>query len=338
LITANANISADELRNSVTAYLDELRKRGDIAGLNSRAAELYQWLIAPISEQLDPNSELCIVPDGLLQNLPFASLVSPETKRYLIEDFSLVTNPSASVFARTLEISCDKQLSGSGSFLGLANPRFNQQRYPKLHPLPSSDEELERIQSFYPDRRILSRGQATESSLVNQIGKYEIVHLATHALSDKHSSLFSAIVLADEGDRQAGDRQAEEQNPGKPAFDGALRAHEIYRLKPERTRLVLLSSCSSGLGDQTRNEAMGGLAQAFLVAGVPTVVASLWDIDDESTAALMEKLHATHRMKNLAFGRSLRQAQISYLQSAPVPRRHPYFWASFIVTGNGLTI
>jgi CHAT domain-containing protein/Tfp pilus assembly protein PilF len=342
LITANANVSANDLRTKVTAYLDELRKRGDIEGLNSRAAELYQWLIAPIGRELDPNRELCIVPDGLLQNLPFASLVSPATKRYLIEDFSLVTNPSASVFARTLELSCDKQASGSGSFFGLANPRFNQQRFPKLHPLPSSDEELERIQSFYPDRRILSRGQATESALVNQIGKYEIVHLATHALSDQQSSLFSAIVLADEGNRPVGKAgeagEAGEQNPGKVAFDGALRAHEIYRLKPERTRLVLLSSCSSGLGDQTRNEAMGGLAQAFLAAGVPTVVASLWEVDDESTAALMEKLHATHRIKNLAFGRSLRQAQISYLQSAPVRRRHPYFWASFIVTGNGLTI
>jgi CHAT domain-containing protein len=335
LITANARVNANDLGSKVTAYLDELRKRGEIEGLNSRAADLYQWLIAPISRQLDPNMELCIVPDGLLQNLPFAALVSPETKRYLIEDFSLTTNPSASVFARTLEISCEKQSSGSGSFLGLANPRFNQQRFPKLHPLPSSDEELERIQSFYSDRRILSRGQATESDLINQIGKYEVVHLATHALSDKRSSLFSAIVLADEGDRPAG--EAGEQNPGKVAFDGALRAHEIYRLKPERTRLVLLSSCSSGLGDQKRNEAMGGLAQAFLAAGVPTVVASLWEIDDESTAGLMEKLHATHRMKNLAFGQSLRQAQISYLQSAPVRRRHPYFWATFIVTGNGLT-
>jgi CHAT domain-containing protein len=333
LVTANANVSAHDLRTKVTAYLDELRKRGEIEALNSRAAELYQWLIAPISKQLDPNSELCLVPDGLLQNLPFASLVSPETKRYLIEDFSLVTNPSASVFARTLEISCDKQLSGSGSFLGLANPRFNQQRFPKLHPLPSSDEEIERIQSFYSQRLILNRRQATESALFNQIGKYEIVHLATHALSDQRSSLLSSIVLADEDNRQG-----EEQNPAKVAFDGALRAHEIYRLKPERTRLVLLSSCSSGLGDQARNEAMGGLAQAFLAAGVPTVVASLWEIDDESTAALMERLHATHRMKNLAFGQSLRQAQISYLQSAPVRRRHPYFWATFIVTGNGLTI
>jgi CHAT domain-containing protein/Tfp pilus assembly protein PilF len=331
LTTANANVSAEKLRGKVAAYLDELRKRGNIEGLNSQASELYQWLIAPIIKQLDPNSELCIVPDGLLQNLPFAALVSPETKRYLVEDYSLVTNPSASVFARTLELSCDKQVRGSGSFLGLANPSFNRQRFPKLNPLPSSDEEIERIRSHYRAARILSRGQATESALANQIGKYEIVHLATHALSDKQSSLLSAIVLADDGNRQG------DQNPGRVALDGALRAHEIYRLKPERTRLVVLSSCSSGLGDQTRNEAMGGLAQAFLVAGVPTVVASLWEIDDESTAGLMEKLHAAHRIKRLAFGQSLRQAQISYLQSAPVRRRHPYFWATFIVTGNGLT-
>jgi CHAT domain-containing protein len=332
-ITANAEISADKLRGKVTAYLDELGKRGNIESLNGQASELYQILIAPIRKQLDPNSELCLVPDGLLQNLPFASLVSPETKRYLIEDFSLVSNPSASVFARTLEISRDKQSSGAGSFFGLSNPRFNQQRFPKLHPLPSADEELERIQDFYPKHRILNRGQATESALVNQIGKYEIVQLATHTLSDKQSSLFSTIVLAEEGDRPG-----EKQNPEKVAFDGALRAHEIYRLKPEHTRLVVLSSCSSGIGDQTRNEAMGGLAQAFLVAGVPTVVASLWEVDDESTSGLMEKLHATHRVKKLNFGESLRQAQISYLQTAPARLRHPYYWATFIVTGNGLTI
>jgi CHAT domain-containing protein len=332
-ITANAEIGADNLRSKVTAYLDELGKRGDIESLNGQASELYQILIAPIRKQLDPNSELCLVPDGLLQNLPFASLVSPETKRYLIEDFSLVTNPSASVFARTLEISSDKQSKWSGSFLGLGNPRFNQQRFPKLHPLPSADDELERIQDYYPEHRILTRGQATESALVNQIGKYEIVHLATHTLSDKQSSLFSTIVLAEEGDRPG-----EEQHPERVAFDGALRAHEIYRLKPKQTRLVVLSSCSSGLADQTLNGAMGGLAQAFLVAGVPTVIASLWEVDDESTSGLMEKLHATHRVKNLAFGQSLRQAQISYLQTAPARRRHPYYWATFIVTGNGLTI
>jgi CHAT domain-containing protein len=331
LVTAKADISADNLRTKVTAYLDELRKLGNLESLNRRAAELYQMLIAPISKHLDPNLTLCIVPDGVLQNLPFASLVSPETKRYLIEDFSLVINPSASVFARTLEISRAKKMSESESFLALGNPNFNQQAFPKLFPLHKSEQEIDRIRPFYPQRLILSRMQATESALAQQIGNYEIVHLATHALSDQQSSMLSTIFLAGESGSAS-----EGQNPERVASDGALRAHEIYRLKPERTRLIVLSSCRSGLGDRSRNEAMGGLAQAFLVAGVPTVVASLWDVDDESAARLMERFHAAHRGKRLAFGEALRQSQISFLQSAPARLRHPYFWATFIVTGDGL--
>jgi CHAT domain-containing protein/tetratricopeptide (TPR) repeat protein len=331
LATAKADVSATDLRNKVRAYLDELRTRGNLENLNRQASDLYRLLIAPVSQQLDPNSSLCIIPDGVLRDLPFAALFSPETHRYLVEDFSLIINPSASVFARTLEISCSKPRSESEPFLGLGNPRFNQQRFPQLHPLPASDQELERIQSFYPKRLILNRKQATESELVKQIGNYEIVHLATHSVSNKQSSLLSAIVLADESASAVGER-----NPRRVAFDGTLQAHEIYRLRLDRTRLVLLSSCSSGLGDQMRNEAMSGLAQAFLVAGVPSVIASLWDIDDESTAELMEKLHASHRVKRLAFGQALRAAQISFLQTAPPRRRHPYYWATFIVTGDGL--
>jgi CHAT domain-containing protein len=331
LVTAKTDISADNLRSKVTAYLDELRKLGSLEGLNSQAAELYQWLIAPIGKQLDQNRTLCIVPDGVLQDLSFASLVSPETKRYLIEDFSLVINPSASVFARTLEISYGKQKSESEPFLALGNPSFNQRAFPKLSTLSKSEQELERIRSFYPRHLILNRRQATESALAQQIGNYEVVHLATHALSNQQSSMLSTIFLAGESDSAS-----EGQNPNRVASDGALRAHEIYRLKPERTRLVVLSSCRSGLGDQSRNEAMGGLAQAFLVAGVPTVIASLWDVDDESTARLMEKFHATHRGKRLAFGEALRQSQISFLLTAPARLRHPFFWATFIVTGDGL--
>jgi len=330
LATAKFDVGADDLRGKVTNYLDTLRARGSLEKLNRQASDLYQMLIAPISKQLDQSRALCIVPDGVLQDLPFASLVSPESKRYLIEDFTLVINPSASVFARTQDISLRKQRSEAEPFLGFGNPRFNQQSFQKLQPLPLSEQELERIQSFYPQRLILNRKQATESELVKQIGNYEIVHLATHALSNKQSSMLSTIVLADENGPASG-----EQNPGQAAFDGSLQAHEIYRLKPERTRLVVLSSCRSGLGDQSRNEALSGLAQAFLVAGVPTVIASLWDIDDESTASLMEKFHATHRVKKLAFGQALRQAQISFLQTVSPRLRHPYYWATFIVTGNG---
>jgi CHAT domain-containing protein len=331
LVTAHADISADKLRTKVTAYLDGLRKLGNPERFNNQAAELYRWLIAPIGNHLDPNRALCIVPDGVLQDLPFASLVSPETKRYLLEDFSLVTNPSASVFARTLEISRGKHRSEAEPFLALGNPTFNQQAFPKLFPLHKSEQEIERIRPFYPQRLILTGRQATESALAQQLGNYEIVHLATHALSDQQSSMRSTIFLAGESDSAS-----EGQNPDRVASDGALRAHEIYRLKPERTCLVVLSSCRSGLGDRSRNEAMGGLAQAFLVAGVPTVIASLWDVDDDSAARLMERFHAAHRGKGLAFGDALRQSQISLLQTAPARLRHPFFWATFIVTGDGL--
>jgi CHAT domain-containing protein len=331
LITAKADLAADSLRTKVTAYLDEMRKLGNLDDLNHQAADLYQWLITPISHQLDPNRDLCIVPDGLLQNLPFASLVSPETKRYLIEDFSLVTNPSASVFARTLDLSRNKTRSTSETLLALGNPNFNKRAFPTLSPLPRSEQEIERIGSLYPQHQILTGKQATESALARHIGNYEIVHLATHALSDQKSSMLSTIFLAGESDSAS-----EGKNPDLIANDGSLRAQEIYRLKPERTRLVVLSSCRSGLGDRSRNEAMGGLAQAFLIAGVPTVIASLWDVDDEGTARLMEKFHATYRGKKSSFGQALRQSQISFLQTAPQRLRHPFFWATFIVTGDGL--
>jgi CHAT domain-containing protein len=335
VVTAKSNVGAEVLRDKVRVYLESLRERAPLDKLNRQASDLYRLLIAPIGPHLDQNLALCVAPDGVLQDLPFAALVSPESNRYLIEDFTLVVNPSASVFARALDLTLRKQRSVQEPFLGFGNPRFDQQRFPGLQALPASEQELERIQSLYPHRLVLNRRQATESALLKHIGEYEIVHLATHALSDKRSSMLSAIVLAEEH-QSATKAAAQRKNPDGVALDGALQAQEIYNLKPERTRLVVLSSCRSGLGDGRRNEALGGLAQAFLVAGVPAVVASLWDIDDDSAAVLMEKFHAGRRGKKLAFGQALRQAQLSFLQTSSVKKRHPFFWATFIVTGNGL--
>ncbi|MBO0799219.1 MAG: CHAT domain-containing protein, partial [Blastocatellia bacterium] len=154
--TAKVDIGADDLRGKVTKYLETLRTRGDLESLNGQASDLYKILIAPIGKQLDPKSALSIVPDGALQDLPFASLVSPETKRYLIEDYALVINPSASVFARMLELSRNKPRSEAETFLALGNPSFNQQAFPKLFPLPKSEQEIDRIRSFYPQRLILT--------------------------------------------------------------------------------------------------------------------------------------------------------------------------------------
>src|SRR5215813_13332702 len=165
VITAKSNIGADGLRKKVTAYLEALSSRAPLEQLNRQASDLYQLLIAPIGQRLDRNLALCIAPDGVLQDLPFAALVSPESNRYLIEDFTLVVNPSASVFARAIDISLHKQKSEPEPFLGFGNPRFDQLRFPRLQALPASEQERDRSQSLYPHRLILNRRQATESAL-----------------------------------------------------------------------------------------------------------------------------------------------------------------------------
>jgi CHAT domain-containing protein len=77
------------------------------------------------------------------------------------------------------------------------------------------------------------------------------------------------------------------------------------------------------------------LVQAFLAAGVPTVVASLWDVDDESSSDLMRAFHYQYRVKHQNFSESLRQAQCSLIHGADSRRQHPYYWAAFLLAGNG---
>jgi len=232
--------------------------------------------------------------------------------------------------AQTLESTRAKKSGAPETFFGLSNPRFDQRRFSSLTALPSADQEIARAQVFYPKFFVLSRERALESTLVRQMGNYQIVHLATHILVNEQSPLLSSIVLASEGSRAT-----EDQMPGGVDSSGVLQAYKIAQLKLQRTRLVILSGCRSGIGDYARGEALSGLAQAFFAAGVPTVMASLWDVDDESTAELMVSFHERHRTGKLDFGSALRQAQLSLIQAADSKRRHPYFWAAFLVAGNG---
>lgn len=328
VVPARAEVEAGQLRRMVATYLDHLRARRGDEGLRREAAELYRALIGPVADRLAPGGVLCVVPDGVLHELPFAALVAPETGRYLVEDYALVTCPSASVLARTLELTRAKRRRDPETFLGLGNPQFSREAFPALPPLPATEREVQSVQGLYLRSSQLSRERATESALARGIGDFDVVHLATHTVIDELSPLLSAIVLAPEGDPAP---------PGEGAAgDGKLQAFEVYRMRLPRTRLVVLSGCRSALGSAARGEALGGLAQAFFAAGVPTVVASLWDVDDAHTAALMRAFHNAHRSEDQAFGPALRRAQLALLGSADTRQRHPYYWAAFQVAGDGL--
>lgn len=331
LFSTSMEISADRLQQLVTSYLRDLRAQQNIALLNSQASELYEILIAPVAAKLDSGQSLHIVTDGVLAQLPFSALKVPGQNRYLTEDFALVVNPSASVLVKALTLARRQasmpRTAANESFFGLSNPRFSREQFPGLPVLPAADEEVNKAKSFYTQAQTVSREQATERALVKQMSNHQLVHIATHVLVNSEAPSLSTIVLARENIRKG--------IAVSSANDGALRAHEISHLRLPSTRLVILSGCRSAVGDYTRGEALSALAQGFFAAGVPAVVASLWDVDDDSTAALMQAFHFQHRVKQKSFAAALSEAQRTLIKAAEAKQQHPYYWAAFALLGNG---
>ena len=150
-----------------------------------------------------------------------------------------------------------------------------------------------------------------------ELGKYRIVHFATHGfLNDEHPEL-SGLVLS------LFDAQ------GRPQ-DGYLRLHDIYNLKLP-VELVVLSACNSGLGKEIRGEGLVGIVRGFMYAGAARVVASLWKVEDEATAALMKRFYQKMLQEGLPPAKALRMAQLDVRQQKRW--QSPYYWAAFVLQG-----
>jgi CHAT domain-containing protein/Tfp pilus assembly protein PilF len=158
-----------------------------------------------------------------------------------------------------------------------------------------------------------SRETATSESL----GQYRIIHIATHGLLNSRNPELSGLVFS------LVDRQGKPQN-------GFLEAQDIYNLKLGAD-LVVLSACQTALGKEIRGEGLVGLTRAFMYAGVPRVVASLWKVPDQATTELMQKFYRGILQQGLQPAAALRAAQFAMWKE---PRRSaPYYWAGFTLQG-----
>ncbi len=312
-------IPLSQLEQKVRSFLREFSKSPKSYNNQtvSHSVELYRILIEPLEHFLSGAQTICVVPDKALYHLPFAALFSDRRQKYLIEDHALVTSPSASVFLLCLERARSRQSLQNERLLAVGNPRFDLKDYPTLPELTAARREVNSIADNYNRRNVLIAEQATEGKVKAQIKQSTIVHLATHGIIDERSWANSRLLLAN--------------STVSDGEDGALRAYEIAAMRLPLTRLVVLSACQSGVERFYRGEGMIGLGRAFLVAGVPTVVASLWDVDSEVTAMLMTEFH--HQLKQHSAPQALRRAQLSLLYQANSQYRHPYYWAAFSTFG-----
>lgn len=320
-------IRSNELNEMVRDYtlLITASSSGDREEVCKAAEQLYDLLIAPAEPLLDRRKQIFVVPDKMLNELAFQSLISPVTGRYLIEDYAIAVSPSASLL-----IACSREAStrtnNEESLLSVALTHFDQREVGGLPDLPSAAKEARSIADCYTSRRLLVGDRAGKKTVMTEMEGASVIHIASHFILGS-SPLRSRLVLAKEP-RAESDGQA--PNP-------SLEISDVYGLRLPESRLVVLSACRTGMERYYRGEGTMSIARAFTAVGVPLVVASLWAVDSDSTTELMIRFHQYRKAGGRSSAESLRLAQIEMLKSAEGRYRHPYYWASFIVIGGYAT-
>lgn len=216
----------------------------------------------------------------------------------------------------------------------------------KLRRLQYSRQEVQRIAALYPKGEVdLHLGQdATEEHVKTEgrLSHYRFIHFAAHGLLNENKPPYSGIVLTlpqkKDSRPKTQDRQTQQHRQvplmnnkprtKDPVEDGLLQVYEIFNLKLNAD-LVVLSACETGLGKEVKGEGLIGLTRAFLYAGTPLVVVSLWKVEDRSTAELMTQFYRHLKDGQRSKADALRQAQLELIRAGA----HPYFWAPFVLVG-----
>ena len=323
--------------SKVTELRDTIYQLGEKERFKALSQELYRLLIAPAVPHIK-GKELLIVPHDVLHYLPFQGLLGSDA-RYLIEKYPVYYLSSSSLMQFTKE----KRRAGTNDkVLAFGNPDLGD---PEKN-LEFAELEAKEVKAAYPESSVYVGKEATEEKSKTLSANRDILHFATHAKLNEDDPLSSAVLLARE------DKE-----------DGRLEVREIFGMDL-KANLVVLSGCETGLGKLSTGDELVGLTRAFIYAGTPSVVASLWSVDDSSTAHLMASFY--RNLKTMSKVEALRQAQLELIRGegrsdllarrgvggigklgetvkseslsqgpVSISTSRPYFWAPFILVGDG---
>jgi CHAT domain-containing protein len=223
---------------------------------------------------------------------------------YLIEKYQIGYIPSATA----LKYVFAKRKEKSAILLALGNPELNT---PHMQ-LPFAEEEVQGLKVIYPAARLLIGEDATEANFKKHAGAHDIVHVASHGEFNSGTPLLSCLRLS------AGNGE-----------DGRLETREIFGLNLD-AYLVTLSACNTAIGKLTKGDDVVGLTRAFIFAGTPSILGTIWSVNDESTSIFM--YHFYDNLKNMDKLKSLQKAQIAMIRSEKY--NNPFHWAGFQLIGD----
>lgn len=260
--------------------------------------KLYGLLLSPLEPYIKTR-RIGIIPHNTLHYLPFSALLNGQ--RYFGEDHVIFYLPSASVLSFI-----QQNIQPTGNNL-LALAQGQAEGLPLLQYADKSAEDVARLYNTLA----LTDNAATETVFRARAPNSNVVFIAAHGKLNTLTPLFSKIVLA----------------PDK-SNDGVLEVHEVYGLDLKSVSLVVLSACQTQLGEHSQGDDIVGLNRAFIYAGTPTVVASLWSVQEKETGELMVAF-----FKQLRGGMSKAEALQAAQREMRAKYPHPYYWAAFVLTG-----
>jgi CHAT domain-containing protein/tetratricopeptide (TPR) repeat protein len=323
----------DRLRSLVAGGGSLQKKR-----LDAQGQELSRLLLAPVANAIAGAERILILPDGPLHVLPFAALADPSSvrPRYLVESRPVYVAASATVFA---ELTKRRRATSAARLVAFGDPDYSAAAVPaeagaspplalqsarerglELRPLPASRKEVLGLERLYSDSaRTYVGSNATEENAKVAGGGAALLHFACHGIVDESSPLESSLALS----------LPRELTPGRD--NGLLQAWEIFEQVRIDADLVTLSACGTALGKEMSGEGILGLTRAFQYAGARSVLASLWGVNDDSTAQLMRRFYG-HLRGGRTKADALRAAQIEMMHRPA--SSHPYYWAAFQLIGD----
>jgi CHAT domain-containing protein/Tfp pilus assembly protein PilF len=307
----------------------------DLRRYKDDSYNVYRYLIKPISKITD-SRKLTIVPDELLALLPFEALVterktngreSYRTLSYMLYKYTVSYSFSSTLyFMETKHKSIEKIKKLLAFAPGYDTTKATDEIATRaqllrhyregLSPIPGAKEEVAAISRIIPSD-IFEDDYATERLFKDTAGFYDMLHLAMHTIINNTEPMFSKLAFTLTADT---------------AEDGLLNTYEIYNMNLI-ARLAVLSSCSSGEGVLRKGEGVMSLARAFMYAGCPGIVMTLWVIEDKSGVKIMTEFYRA-LSRGRAKDAALRKAKIKFIEEANLTQAHPFYWSAYICVGN----
>lgn len=328
LAVKRVSVTKEELNKSVVLFRDLINKnksvptnywrddgsdkyRNNIKPLKDMSTRLYHYLIEPIEDEIRGAEIVAIVPFGSLHYLPFHALGKETTDgrlEFFVEKKKLVYLVSASTNYLDLILNNSRK-KGIGTVVAFGNPDLGE---PQL-ALPYSEEEVLNIKKTFPNTTVFLEKNATKANFKNSWGEHEIIHLAAHGLIQEEPS----ILLA-------------------PLGSGSLTLRDITGMPHARnTHLMVLSVCKGAIDYNERNPTgaeLNSMAMAFTSAGVPSVIATLWEANDRAASELMSSFYKNLKTEGKFDYEALRRAQIDMIKRSD-KYGQPFYWAPFILVG-----